>query len=295
MEVRAMSELREHELPSGDLVVSRHWVHGVKDAVTVPAADRPLYRLLQEVLAEAAIPDTMPARLARGCGDLVSVHKAVTDIERGSAGLGGVSYGLSYLHAVREAIEVYRDREPLTLVAVGCSGSKHPDDGPMPARERYKGSYWAGKRRYYETIGDAGQIISAEHGLLHPETPIEDYERTPDDLRGVPIDSDHRLPSGDGVSTLLDRWALDVFEGLVEWLDDAAGGIDPRDVELEILLGRDYRDPLEERGVFDALNTRGTLEISFPFQNGAGRSGRDDPADRLDGDGSRRCRRYRRR
>lgn len=261
-----MSELREHKLPNGGLVVSRHWVHGVKDAVTVPAADRPLYRLLQEVLADASVPENMPARLARECDDLVAVREAVTDVERARTGLGGASYGLSYLHAARDAIDDYRDREPLTLVAVGCSGSKHHDDGTMLACERYKGSYWAGKRRYYETVGDDGRIISAEHDVLHPQTLIEDYERTPDGLRGVPIDSGQRLPSGDDVATLLDRWALDVHEGLATWLDDAAGGIDPRDVELEVLLGRDYRDPLEERGVFDALDTRGALEIAFPFQ-----------------------------
>lgn len=201
---------REHELPGGDLAASSHWVHGTRDATTVAPEDRPLYRLLLDILSDRHVPDTMSSRLASECDDLVGVREVVADIGRGRSGIAGRSYGLSYLKTVRTAIDEYRNREPLRLVAVGCSGSKHEDDGTMPACERYKGSYWAGKRRYYENIGDDGRIISAEHAVLHPETPIEHYERTPDDLEGIPIDSDQYLPSGDSVSTLLDRWALKV-------------------------------------------------------------------------------------
>lgn len=258
---------REHDLPNGGLAVSHHWAHGTRDAVTVPADDRPLYRLLRDVLTDASIPDTMPARLAVECDNLVEVREAVTNPERGNAIIGGVGYGLGYLHEVREAVDDHRDRDPMTLVAVGCSGSKHEDEGTMPARDRYARSYWTCKQRYFETFcDDGGRIISAEHGLLHPDTPIEYYERTPDDLRGVPVDSDDRLPNGDEVTTLLDRWAVDVFDGLQQWLLDAAGGLDPRDVELEVLLGTDYRDPLEDRGVFDALSAPGEITILFPFQ-----------------------------
>jgi hypothetical protein len=257
---------REHDLPGGDIAVSSHWAWGVRDATTVAAADKPLYRLLMDILADEHVPDLMPARLASACDDLVDVRDAVKDIKRGSADIGGVGWGMSHCYTIRDAIEQHRDRDPITLVAVGCSGSKHEDADPMPACERYKGSYWAGKRRYYETVGDDGRIISAEHAVLHPETPITYYEKTPDDLDGIPVDSDQRLPSGDAVSTLLDRWALAVFEGLTEWLSDVASGVDPRDVEVEVLLGRDYRDPLESRGVFDAIRTPGTLSISYPFQ-----------------------------
>ncbi|MEA5388351.1 hypothetical protein VB779_15765 [Haloarculaceae archaeon H-GB11] len=257
---------REHDLPGGDLAVSSHWVWGVRGATTVAAEDKPLYRLLMDILADVHVPDLMPARLATACEDLVAVRDAVENVDRGSADVGGVGWGMGYCYTVRDAIEEYRDREPITLVAVGCSGSKHGDDGTMPACERYKGSYWSGKRSYYETVGDDGRIISAEHAVLHPETPIEYYERTPDDLRGIPIDSNQRLPSGDSVSTLLDRWALDVYEGLAAWLSDVVSGIDPRDVDLEVLLGRDYRDPLEVRGVFDALQIPGDLSVSYPYQ-----------------------------
>lgn len=257
---------REHRLPDGALVVSSHWVHGTRDAVTVPAADEQLYRLLGDVLDDAGVPALMPARLATSCSDLLDVQHAVQDLERGSADIGGVSWGMSYCQAVDKAIADHRARDPLRLAAVGCSGSKYDDDGVLPARERYKGSYWVKKRDYGDACADDWRVLSAEHALLDPETPIEYYERTPDDLRGVPVDADARLPSGDPVETLLDQWALDVYEALTQWLTAAAGGLDPRDVELEVLLGRAYREPLAERGVFDQLRAPGALSIAFPFQ-----------------------------
>jgi hypothetical protein len=252
-------------LPNGDLAVVGDRQFSNK-GVTVPADSRELYELVMDILEDVHVRDTMPARLAIECDDLVGVREAVEDIDRGTAEIGGIGYGLSYCSRVRDAIEEYRDRDPLTLVAVGCSGSKYEDPEPMPAKERYKGAYWTNKRRYYETVGDDGCIISAEHGVLDPKTSIEHYEKTPDDLREIPIDSDQHLPNGEAVTTLLDRWALNVYEGLSSWLSDVASGIDPRDVELEILLGRAYREPLEGRGVFGRLRVSGDLTVSFPFQ-----------------------------
>lgn len=256
---------REGVLPDGDLAVVSDRQLSDK-AVTVPAGDRPLYRPLMDILEDCHVRDTMPANLAVACDDLVDVREMVSHPDRGSVGINGIGYGLSYLTTVRQAIEDHRDRDPLHLAAVGCSGSKFEDDEPMPAKDRYKGSYWCGKRRYGEVCADDWRVLSAEHALLDPETPIEHYERTPDDLRGIPVDSDARLPTGAAVDTLLDQWALEVYEGLSTWLSDVAGGVDPRDVQLEILLGRDYRDPLERRGVFDALEVPGDLSVSFPFQ-----------------------------
>lgn len=257
---------REHDLPNGDLAVSSHWVHGVRGATTVPEEDRPLYRLLMNILRYVHVPDMMPARLAIACDDLVGVKRAITDVDRGRADVGGYSWGMGYCYRVRDAIEEYRDREPMKLVAVGCSGSKHDVDEPVSAADLYRGAYWSCKDDYSGTIGDDRRIISAQHAVLDPEAEIEPYERTPGDLEGVPVDSEQRLPNGDDVETLLDQWALSVYEGLTCWVHDAADGIDPRDVELEILLGRSYRDPLEDRAVFDRLRGRGEIEISFPFQ-----------------------------
>jgi len=260
----------ERERPDGSLrVVERSDLRRSRPRqMVVSAEDRPLYAVLSDVLADVHVPDLFPAALATAATDTANALDRVTSIDRGfiDPPLPGASYALSYAKTAAEALREHRDRAPLRLVAVGCSGSKHEDDEPMPAKNRYKGAYWTNKRRYYETVGDDGRIISAEHAVLHPDTPIQHYEQTPDDLRGVPIDSDRRLPPGDGVDTLLDRWALDVYEGLMDWIQGEASPTDPRDVELEVLLGRSYRQPLEQRGVFEGLRAPGDLAVSFPFQ-----------------------------
>lgn len=255
----------EGVVPNGDLAVVQDRQLS-NDSVTVPADDRPLYELLMDILEDAHVRDTMPANLAVACDDLVDVRETVSHPDRGSTQINGPAYGLSYLNEVRRAVERHRDREPVTLVAVGCSGSKYDVNGTVPAADLYKGAYWSCKDDYSATIGDDRRIISAQHAVLAPDREIEHYERVPSDLEGVPVDSDQRLPSGDAVETLLDQWALRVHNGLSAWLDDVAGGIDPRDVTLEVLLGTSYRDPLEQRGVFDALRGPAEVEIAFPFQ-----------------------------
>jgi hypothetical protein len=239
----------------------------------VDATDRPLYDLLMEVLheAHAHCPDHMPAALADHCDDLLDVRDTVMDIERGRVLLEGYAqYGMSYCHNVRDAIDEWRDRQSLTLVVVGCSASKHDVDEAVPAKELYRGSYWSCKRDYAETIGDDWRICSAKHALLDPDNEIEHYNRSVGELEHVPVHADlsHRLPDGRAVQTKLDQWAGDVYDSLSRWLRFEAfhGSVDPRDAELEVLLGRSYRDPLEERGVFDRLRARGGLEIAFPFQ-----------------------------
>lgn len=264
---------REHELSDGDLAVSSHWVHGTRDATTVAAEDQPLYRLLMDILGETHVPDLMPARLATACRDLVAVKEAVENIDRGRADIGGVGWGTGYCYCVRDAIEEYRDRAPVRLVAVGCSGTKNHDADPLPAADRYAGGYWTNKREYAEAVGDEWRIISAEHAVLAPSDLIHDYETTPDDLEGVPVHSDERLPSGDPVRTMLDLWALNVHNGLARWLQSVGDGIDPRDVDLAVLLGRTYEDPLRDRDVFDALRIPGDLSVSFPFREVDGLTG----------------------
>ncbi|SDL10114.1 DUF6884 domain-containing protein [Natronorubrum texcoconense] len=273
-----MTNPREHELPNGDLAVTSHWVWGVRDATTVAADDRPLYELLLDVLGGVNVPDCMPARLATTCENLIDVKHAVEDIERGRADIGSVGHGMSYCYRVRDAIADYRDRDPLRLVAVGCSGSKHDVFEPTPAKKLYKGGYWTNKRQYYEAFTTTpethARIISAEHAVLEPDEPIDYYERVPQDFEGIPVDSSKRLPSGDDVDTLLDQWALRVFEGLQSWIRASLDDVDPRDVTLEILLGETkYAEPLRERGVFDGLSIPGTLEVRFPFRDAEGAQG----------------------
>jgi hypothetical protein len=257
---------REHELPDGGLAVSAHWIWGVRGATTVEEADKPLYRLLMDILAETSVPDLMPAHLAAGCEDLVDVRETVVDIDRGLVDLPGASYGMGYCLRVRDAIDEHRDRDPLQLALMGCSGSKHDVDGKVPARDLYARGYWTVKERYGSVVGDDWRILSAEHAVLHPDEEISYYERIPGDLQGVPVDSTARLPNGDPVRDRLDHWALSVYNGLVRWLDEVTQGVDPRDVALQVCVGEKYRDPLEERAVFERLEAVGDLTVTFPFQ-----------------------------
>lgn len=222
--------------------------------------------LLCEVVPEDDVPALMLANLAIAANDLIEARDLVSRPERGMADINGPGYGLSYCHRVREAIEEHRDREPMQLVAVGCSGSKHDVDEPTPAADLYKGGYWTNKQEYAEALGEDWRIISAQHAVLEPDERIDHYERVPEHLEGVPVDSEQRLPNGDHVETLLDQWALRVHLGLAQWFDEVAGGVDPRDIELEVLLGKKYEKPLRKRGVFDRLRVRGDIEVSFPFR-----------------------------
>jgi len=256
---------REHELPNGDLAVAHLWV-GATKATTVDAEDRPLYELLCDIIPTDEVPDLMPAHIARTCDDLVDARDTLGDVTRGSVDLDGGCYGMGYCRTAKAAIVEHRDRDPLTLVAVGCSSSKHHVDNPVPAADLYKSAYWTCKQEYGENVGDQYRILSAKHDVLHPEREIDHYDRSVDDLEGIPVDRSGRLPDGREVQTLLDEWALRVYNGLQTWIHEAAGGVDAQDVELEVLLGRNYRSRLEDRGVFEALRGPGGVSVSFPFQ-----------------------------
>lgn len=226
-----------------------------------------LERTLRAILPTEDLPDSMPVDLAQECQHLPGVVVLLEDVDRGSVLANRTSYGLSYARRARVAIEEYREAQPTRrLVAVGCSASKR-EDGPVPARDLYRGAYWTCKRRYAETAAD-WRIISAKYGLLHPDVEVAPYERTVEDLRAVPIQSDERLPTGDPVDTLLDQWAHDLHEHLREWVYAAAGtGPAPVDVHLSVILGRRYHDPLADRGVFAVEDAApSSVVVDHPFQ-----------------------------
>jgi len=197
---------RHHALPDGGLAIVDEFRGDVRRAVTVEADDRRLYELLIEILKQSdeKVRGCFAAAVASAFDTLPEAERGLRDINRGGTEIGDRWYGMSITLSAARAIDQYRDREPLRLAAVGCSGSKYEDDEPMPAKERYKGAYWSNKRDYGE-VQDHWRIISAEHAVLHPETLIEYYERTPEDWRAVPIHSDSRLPSGESVDARLDQ------------------------------------------------------------------------------------------
>ena len=176
------------------------------------------------------------------------------------------------------------------FVLIGCGDAK--TDEPAEARDLYTSSYFAVKRRYAEAAvqwartadrrANAWAVLSAEHGILPARIETAPYDTTIDDLRDVPIEGEPRfeLPSGDPVTTKLDRWARRVHSGLSDWLRRpfCADQAESPCRELVVLAGSDYVDALRERGIFEgrptaletgqethtALPPKAT--VRFPFQ-----------------------------
>lgn len=130
-----------------------------------------------------------------------------------------------------------------TLVIVACGATK--DDSRRPAKDLYTSGYFQKKRAYAELVADEWMICSAKHGLVAPDTPLEPYDTGIEDL-----DSDGR-----------DEWAHGVGCTLSEWITHSRGNDDVE--RIEVLAGRRYIDPLQERGVFAALSG---VPVIFPLQ-----------------------------
>jgi hypothetical protein len=67
-----------------------------------------------------------------------------------------------------------------TLLVQSCSGSKNRTTGAVPALDLYDGYFFKiihKARREMDALPVDIRILSAEHGLLHPETQIEPYDR----------------------------------------------------------------------------------------------------------------------
>lgn len=63
-----------------------------------------------------------------------------------------------------------------TVGLVACSKSKAA--APVPARDLYTGTLFKRARAYCERVCGRWYILSAEHGLVHPEQVIAPYEKT---------------------------------------------------------------------------------------------------------------------
>jgi hypothetical protein len=60
------------------------------------------------------------------------------------------------------------------IVLVGCVKTKA--DQPMPARLLYQSPLFQKRRRYAEAHGRRWYVLSAEHGLMHPDALLEPYD-----------------------------------------------------------------------------------------------------------------------
>ena len=122
----------------------------------------------------------------------------------------------------------------MPLYLVSCVGQKRPV--PAPAKELYTSPWFRKARSYVEAAGQPWFILSAKHGLVHPEDIIAPYEQTLNTMRV----SDRR------------RWAQAVSSELGPYL---------KDVESVVFLaGQRYRQFLEL-----GLLQRG-LAVSVPME-----------------------------
>jgi hypothetical protein len=120
------------------------------------------------------------------------------------------------------------------LVLVSCVNKKW--DVPCAARDLYISPWFEKARRYAEERGDDWRILSAAHGLVHPDQKLRPYNVWMGDL------------------TARER---------AEWSDNVLGDVlaivSPGD-EVEILAGAQYRKHLEP-----ALRRHG-IRVTVPMK-----------------------------
>lgn len=63
-----------------------------------------------------------------------------------------------------------------TLYLVSCVSVKL--DRPAPAKDLYCSAWFKAARQYVEAQGGEWRILSAKHGVVHPDQVIEPYEET---------------------------------------------------------------------------------------------------------------------
>jgi len=106
-----------------------------------------------------------------------------------------------------------------SIFLISCVSSKL--DRPAPARELYVSDLFRKARAYAEASGQAWFVLSAEHGLVHPDTIVAPYEKT---LNAMPV-SERRA------------WADRVLVALEPHLQDVE--------RVVFLAGKRYREFLE--------------------------------------------------
>jgi hypothetical protein len=107
------------------------------------------------------------------------------------------------------------------VALVGCVKTKRAQ--PMPAKDLYASPLWERRRRYAEGAGVPWLILSAEHGVVHPDAVLAPYDR-------YLTEQPHEYRA---------RWARRV----VHQLRGRFGSL--RGMVFELHAGNSYADPLE--------------------------------------------------
>lgn len=117
-----------------------------------------------------------------------------------------------------------------TVYLVSCVSKKLPS--PAPARDLYTSDWFRKARQYVEATGQPWFILSAEHGLLHPDTVIAPYEKTLNTMRvaarrewsnRVKNQLASQLPAADRIVVLAGQRYR---EFLMDYLDSAVPQVD---------------------------------------------------------------------
>ena len=116
---------------------------------------------------------------------------------------------------------------------LSCVGQKQ--SSPAPARDLYTSSWFRKARSYADTTGQPWFVLSAKHGLVHPDRVISPYDLT---LNSIPVAGRR-------------HWASTVLTQLEPHLD----GVE----SIVILAGQRYREFLES-----SLRSRG-LAVCVPM------------------------------
>ena len=122
----------------------------------------------------------------------------------------------------------------MAVYLVSCVGQKR--SRAAPAKELYTSPWFRKARTYVEMAGGRWFVLSAKHGLIHPDQVVEPYNLTLNDMR---VTERH-------------RWAARVLTQLEPHL----AGVNA----VEFLAGQRYREFLEP-----ALRQRG-LAVSVPME-----------------------------
>ena len=112
------------------------------------------------------------------------------------------------------------------IYLVACAGTKQ--DTPAPAKDLYISSLFSKSREYAQNNADSWFILSAKHGLLHPDTVTAPYNLT---VNTMPR-AERRI------------WAKQVLHNLKPLLEEGDN--------VTLLAGKRYREdlvtPLEAQG-----------------------------------------------
>lgn len=120
---------------------------------------------------------------------------------------------------------------------VGCVKQKATD--PRPARRLYTSTLFEGRRAYVERTCEEWWILSAAHGLVHPDQPLAPYD--------VTLKNAGRAQRR--------AWTQQVLHQLDELTQPGIGDV------VEIHAGAEYRD----FGLVDGLQERG-CEVDVPTE-----------------------------